>query len=198
MAQTDMFKPVSSFGVRQGGNISFVDFSPTVSEGLMYGYNGGLVYRYVNENLFALQVELNFSQKGWVEDFDTISNSYNRKLNYIELPFMTQIYLGKRKINYYLNLGTSFAYLISEKESSLIENENYTREYFNTPIDNKFDFSVVAELGVRYDSGLGSFNLGARYYYSVTSIYKFDADNTYEISRNQVINIALTYYIFSK
>jgi hypothetical protein len=196
--QTNQFKPVSSFGVRQGANVSFVDFSPTVREGLMYGYNGGLVYRYVNEELFALLVELNFSQKGWVEDFDTIPNTYSRKLNYIELPFMTQIYAGKRKINYYVNLGTAVAYLISEKELSTIKNVDYTREYFKKSIGNKFDFSVVAELGIRYDSGIGPISFGARYYYTVTSLYKFNSDNTYEISRNQVINVALTYYFISK
>lgn len=198
IAQTETFKPVSSFGIRQGANVSFVDFSPTVREGLVYGYNGGLVYRYVNEKLFALQIELNFSQKGWIEDFDTIPNSYNRKLNYIELPFMTQIYIGSRKVSYYANLGTAVAYMISEKETLTIENEDYTREYYKRNIENKFDYSVVAELGLRYDTNIGAFNFGIRYYYTISDLFTFDADNTYEISRNQVINVSLTYFLTSK
>lgn len=195
--QTNQFVPVSSLGIRQGANLSFVEFSPSVGEGFIYGYNGGLVYRYTNEELFAVQVELNFSQKGWIEDFDTISNSYNRKLSYIELPLMAQIYYGERKLNYYVNLGTAFAYLISEKETMEIGNALYVREYYNKSIENNFDYSVVVELGLRYDSKIGAFNFGARYYYTITSLYKFDADNLYEISRNQVINLSLTYFIFS-
>jgi len=198
IGQTNPFVPVSSLGIRQGANLSFVEFSPSVSQGYVYGYNGGLVYRYSNEDLFALQVELNYSQKGWIEDFDTIPNSYNRKLNYIEIPFLAQIYFGQRKLNYFVNLGTAFAYLISEKETMEIENSLYEREYYNKSIGNKFDYSVVVELGLRYDSKIGAFNFGVRYYYTITSLYKFDADNLYEISRNQVLNLSLTYFIFSK
>jgi len=194
LGQTNQFVPVSSFGIRQGANLSFVEFSPSVGEGFIYGYNGGLVYRFTNEELFAIQVELNYSQKGWIEEFDTISNSYNRKLSYIELPFLAQIYFGKRDLNYYVNLGTAFAYLISEKESMEIGNPLYTREYYDKSIENNFDYSVVVELGLRYDSKIGALNLGVRYYYTVTSLYKFDADNLYEISRNQVLNLSLTYF----
>ncbi|MDX9696581.1 MAG: porin family protein [Bacteroidales bacterium] len=196
--QTNTFVPVTDFGIRQGANLSFVEFSPSIAGKMDYGYNGGLVFRHTNEELFAVQVELNFSQKGWIEDFDTIPNTYSRKLNYVEIPFMAQIYFGKRKLNYYVNLGTAFAYLISEKETMEINDPLYTREYYNKPIENNFDYSVVAELGIRYDSKIGAFNFGGRYYYTVTSLYKFDAANIYEISRNQVINISLTYFIFSK
>ena len=196
--QDNQFTPVSSFGIRQGANASFVDFSPIVKEGLLYGYNGGLVYRYVNETLFALQIELNFTQKGWIEDLDTVSNSYTRKLNYIELPFMTQIYLGKKETKYYLNLGTAVAYLISEKETMEIGNDLFVREYYNKSINSKFDYSVVAELGLIYNSKLGPFQFGIRYYYTISNLFKYSSDAIYDLSRNQVINVSLSYYIFSK
>jgi len=196
IGQENKFIPISSFGIRQGANVSFVDFSPTVSTGILYGYNGGLVFRHVNEELFALQVELNFTQKGWIESLDTIPNTYNRKLSYIELPFLTQIFIGKRDVKYYLNLGPSVAYLISEKENMTIGNEQYVREYYNKAINNKFDFSVVGEIGIRYDSKIGMFNMGIRYYYTMTNLFKYNSENTYEISRNQTINIALTYFVF--
>lgn len=197
-SQNNNFKPVALFGIRQGVNFSFVDFSPTVNYNLLPGYNGGLVFKYTNEKFFALQIELNYSQKGWEENLDTISNSYSRRLDYIELPFMTHIYLGNRNLKYFLNLGTSVAYLISEKESVKIGNELYVREYYTKTIENKFDFNIVGELGLTYNSNFGVFQFGARYYYTLTDIFEYTSESVYDLSRNQVINLSLTYFISSE
>ena len=205
-AQSVSLEPIASFGTRQGVNMSFVDFSPAVGNKLLYGYNGGLVFNYKGEKFFGIQVELNYSQKGWSEDLDTIQNSYSRQLNYIELPFLTHIYFGNRDLNYFANLGTSVAYLVSEKETAEINNELYIHKYYDKKIDNNFDFNIVGELGISYLTTIGTFQFGARYYYSLTSIFDYDSKTIdydsktmpYNVSRNQVINISLTYFLTSK
>jgi len=197
IGQETAFKPLYSFGIKQGVNYSTVNFSPGINQGLTFGYQGGLVYKYQNEKLFGLQVELNYTQKGWTEAFDSINNSYNRKMSYIELPLITQVVLGKRpNFKYYLNLGTSFAYLLSEKENVEVNDEIYRREYYEKEIENLFDYSVLGELGVTYNTGIGEFQIGVRYQLTLTDLFKTTDTSIFDNSQNQLWNFSITYFLF--
>ncbi|MDY6800939.1 MAG: porin family protein [Bacteroidota bacterium] len=193
-AQNKDFEPVAQFGIRQGINYSSVLFSPGINQGIKLGYTGGFVFKYSNEKNLALQIELNFSQKGWLEDLDTLPNSYQRNLDYIELPFLTHIYFGKRNVKFYVNIGPSVGYLINDQIKSEINNELYNREYYELEIDNKFDFNVLAGLGLIIDTEIGSFQTGFRYAMTLTDIFKYTSDSIFENSQNQVIAFSLTYY----
>lgn len=196
-SQANNFKPLFSFGIKQGVNISSVNFTPGISQGLNLGYTGGLVYKYQNEKLFGLQLELNYTQKGWAEDLNTINNSYSRRLNYIELPLITQVILGKRpNFKYYINLGTSFAYLLSEKEDVEVNNEDYRRDYYEKKVENYFDYSVLGGLGLMYNTGVGEFQLGVRYQLAFTDLFKTGDDMIFENSQNQLFSFYLTYFFF--
>ena len=197
LAQSDEFKPYSSFGIKQGINYSSVLFSPGVKQGITLGYNGGLVYKYQNERLFGLQVELNYIQKGWIEEFQETDNSYNRKMEYVELPFITHIVLGKRNLKYYVNLGTSFAYLLSEKESVTVNNEDYRREYYEKEIEQAFDYSGLIDLGIVYHSKIGEFQAGFRYQITFTDLFNTSSETYYDQSQNSILAFSLTYFIFS-
>lgn len=193
--QTDEFIPSYSFGIKQGINYSSVSFSPGIKQGITLGYSGGLVYIYQNEKNFALQLELNYTQKGWTEDLDTINNSYSRKLDYIELPLITHVVLGKRpKLKYYINLGTSFAYFLSEKENVEVNNELYRREYYEKEVENAFDYSGLGEIGIIYNSGIGEFQIGVRYQLTFTDLFKTTSETVFEDSQNQIWNFSITYF----
>jgi hypothetical protein len=195
LAQTEEYTPYYSFGLKQGVNLSSVSFSPGIKQGMTLGYSGGLVFKYQNEKNFALQIELNYTQKGWNEDLDTISNSYNRKLNYLELPFMTHIVMGKRtKMKVYVNLGTSFAYFLSEKESVEVNNELYRREYYEKEVENYFDYSGLIELGVLLNTGIGQLQVGVRYQLTFTDLFDTTEETVFKNSQNQLWNLSITYY----
>ncbi|MDA3954365.1 MAG: porin family protein [Bacteroidales bacterium] len=194
-AQVDEFIPFYSFGLKQGLNYSSVGFNPGIKQGATLGYTGGLVYNYQSEKNFALQIELNYTQKGWTEDLDTLSNSYSRKLDYIELPFITQIIMGKRpKMKIYFNLGTSFAYFLSEKENAEINNEDYRREYYEKEVENYFDYSGLVELGVKLNTGIGRFQVGVKYQFTFTDLFDTTEETTYDNSQNQFWNLSITYF----
>ena len=193
--QTDDFIPSYSFGIKQGINYSSVSFSPGIKQGVTLGYIGGLVYKYQNEKYFALQLELNYTQKGWTEDLDTINNSYNRKLDYIELPLITHVVFGKRpNFKVYLNLGTSFAYLLSEKENIEVNNELYRREYYEKEVENFFDYSGLGEIGITYNTGIGEFQIGVRYQLTFTDLFKTTSKTVFENSQNQIWSFSITYF----
>lgn len=198
VAQEEDYIPSYSFGVKQGINYSSVNFSPGIKQGLTLGYTGGFVYKYQNEKNWAIQLELNYIQKGWSEDLDTVSNSYNRKLNYIEFPLITHIVLGKKpNLKYYVNLGTSFAYLLSEEENLTVNNELFRREYYEKKSENYFDYSLLGELGLIYNTGIGEFQMGVRYQLSLTDIFKTTTETIMINSQNQLFNLSITYFLFS-
>ena len=70
------------------------------------------MFRLISEPHIGFQVELNYTQKGWKMD----SVGYSRRINYVSIPIMTHINIGKKAIRFILNLGPEFAYQISEKE----------------------------------------------------------------------------------
>jgi len=196
-AQTDDFKPYSSFGIKQGVNYSSVLFVPSVKQGIPIGYWGGLTYKYQNERLFGLQVELNFIQKGWEEEFDNSENRYQRTLNYIELPFITHIVLGKRKLKYYVNLGTSFGYLLSENENKNLSEEITEKEYYGKKAEKKVEYSGFGDVGIVYDSNIGEFQAGFRYIFSFTDIFNVSDDTYYFQSQSSTLAFSITYFLFS-
>lgn len=197
LSQTNDFKPYSSFGIKQGLNYSSVLFVPGVKQGITLGYWGGLTYKYQNERLFGLQVELNYIQKGWTEEFEDTKDLYNRKLSYIELPFITHVVLGKRKLKYYVNLGTAFAYLISEKEEMSLQEETKVREFYNKTVENDIEFTGIGGAGVVVDSKIGEFQAGFRYIFSFTDIFNVTDDTYYYQSQSSAIGFSITYFIFS-
>lgn len=196
-SQTEEFKTSYSFGIKQGINYSSVLFNPGLSQGITLGYNGGLVYKFHNERLFGLQLELIFNQKGWTEDLDTISNSYSRKMNYLEIPLITQIIFGKKQTKFYVNLGTSFGYLLSESENKTINNEALALEHYGKKIDNKFDYSGLGEIGTYFNTSFGEFQIGIRYQMTLTDLFDAEADSDFLNTKNQVWNLSVTWFFLS-
>ena len=68
-AQVGELRDNVAVGFNAGYNLSSVDFSPTVKQGLQPGYTGGVTLRYTTEKYFSLicaaQLEVNFAQRGW-------------------------------------------------------------------------------------------------------------------------------------
>ena len=91
-------EPKSYLGIIQGINFSRVDFEISeIEQEMLSGYRGGLVFSYFSESYAGIQIELNYTEKGWTGVLDS-SEFYNGHINYIELPFLTSIRIGKSKI----------------------------------------------------------------------------------------------------
>jgi len=186
VAQDRLMKPELYLGANFGITESKIMFNPTVDQGFLRGYNGGLVMRYIAEQNVGMQAELNFSQRGWTES----SGQYARQLNYIELPFMTHIYIGKKN-RFFFNLGPKISYLISEKE--LVNNVTAsTEEQQIAKIQNLFDYGLCGGFGVLFTVGKNALQLDSRAYYSLSNIYSssnksidyFNSSNNLNLSVN--------------
>ena len=197
--QTNDFQPEWAFGVNGGTTFSQVRFTPKVPQESLMQYSGGITARYVSENHFGIQVELNYSQRGWKDLTDEVYlNKYERSLTYLELPLMTHLYfnMGKRA-RLVFNLGPQIAWNLNES-TSLEENGSDWMEYYNLSVQRKFDYGIKGCAGIEIRTGVGSFILDGRYYFGLSDVFNNTKKDPFASSANQVIGVNLTYLIQKK
>jgi len=188
-AQDRLIKPEIYVGVNAGVSESMVIFTPSVSQGLLQGYNGGFVFRYIAEKNVGMQAELNFSQRGWKES----SGLYTRQLNYIEIPFMTHIYMGKKN-RFFINLGPKVSYLISEK--TLINGTtNSTLKQQTDPVSNAFDYGLCAGFGLSFNIHGNIIQLDTRGNYSLNNLYPGSPTDYFSDSHNLYFSVNLGWLV---
>lgn len=227
-AQERLAKPEIYFGANFGVTESMIMFNPTINQGFLMGYNGGLVFRYIDEKNVGMQAELNFSQRGWSESTTktySIPNSinipqngltrlstnptglykhvnqtltksyvsfYSRQLNYIELPFMTHIYIGKKN-RFFINFGPKISYLLfqSVKTNDL----NSTDVQRSTLIQNPFDYGLCAGFGFLFNINKNIFQFDTRAYYALSDIYSNSKLDYFANSNNLNLSVNLAWLI---
>ena len=192
--QTD-FKTELYMGASGGMTFTKVRFYPNIAESYLQGNTGGLMFRLISEPHIGFQVELNYMQKGWKMD----SVGYSRRINYISVPIMTHINIGKKAMRFILNLGPEFAYELSEKEkftdpSISQPTSSQYNELFGQPSSSKIDLLFTVGIGMEYHLKSGSaIALEGRGFYSLPNL--FDPNKyTYSISQSNGLQFKLTYF----
>lgn len=188
-AQSRLIVPEIYVGANIGVTESMVTFNPSVKQGFLQGYNGGLVFRYIAEKNVGMQAELNFSQRGWKES----SGLYTRQLNYIELPFMTHIYIGKKN-RFFINLGPKISYLVSEK-TILNQTTNSTELQQITSVQHPFDYGLCGGIGVLFNIKGNIFQLDSRVNYSFSDLYPNSRTDYFDNSHNLNLSVNLGWLI---
>ncbi len=199
-AQQKNFQRELALGVTGGATFSSVNFIPKVYQGMLQGYTGGLVMRWVTESHLGLQLELNYTQQGWKEefpDFESQGYVYNRTGNYIEMPFLTHIYFGGNRVRFYLNAGPKIGYMLSESTESNLHGEtpNRINEQHGMPIKNVFDWGLCGGPGIELRTGIGSFVLEGRFYYALGDLFGNLKSDVFAKSSEQVLSVKLGYLI---
>jgi hypothetical protein len=188
-AQSRLITPEIYVGANIGVTESMVTFNPSVKQGFLQGYNGGLVFRYIAEKNVGMQAELNFSQRGWTES----SGLYTRQLNYIELPFMTHIYVGKKN-RFFINLGPKISYLISEK-TILDQTSNSSEFQQKNSIQHPFDYGLCGGIGTLFNIKGNIFQLDSRVNYSFSDLYSNSRTDYFDNSHNLNLSVNLAWLL---
>ena len=155
-----------SVGVNGGVNLNSVSFTPSIKQNSLMGITGGLTARYISEKYFAMicgaQVELNVSQRGWDQLFETVSlddngyevtskdpsKTYTRKMTYIDIPFLAHLAFGRdRGLQFFVHAGPQISFLISESETikgiDMNTLSNTQKAVYGVKIQNKFDYGIA-------------------------------------------------------
>ena len=206
-AQIEEPRNILEIGFAGGLNMSQMDIQPTIRQKYLNGANGGVTLRYTSEKYFnmicAAQLEVNFAQRGWEEDFDDKSgNSYKRTLNYVEIPFFAHLAFGKepRGLQFFINLGPQIGFFLNEDEEyigswSIDSRPVSSQPIYGKEIENKFEYGIAGGLGLELKTKIGNFILEGRYYYGLSDIYGNSKTDDYGRSANNTISARLGYSV---
>jgi len=205
-AQPRLHQPEMYVGLHGGVQFSLVWFSPQLDGTVTYvdrtllSGDGGLIFRYNGHKYCGFQVELDYMQKGWRENVDNVKVTddaegvdvhYQRRLHYLEVPFMAHIYFGKKKVRGFINLGPQFGVLLAETSSGT-EHPQKREQY--APIENKFDWGLVGGLGMLFRSTkVGTFQFEARFNYSLGDFYPNHASDYFKHSNPMCLSANIGY-----
>ncbi len=210
------FKPEWALGVNGGVTLSKIGFNPTIKQESLLQYAGGLTARYISERNVGLQVELNYSMRGWKEKTDSVNiyqglspnpapadsiryTNYSRSLAYIELPVMTHVYFNMGKYMRIIFLaGPQISYLLSEKvvEKEIVVDFSRTNPpYYEQKVQKSFDYGITGGMGFELRTGIGSFVLDGRYYFGLSDIFNSTKADYFQASSNQVITVKISYLL---
>lgn len=203
-AQTH-YVPRMSVGAHAGATLGEVGFSPSVRQKFLPGFTIGASMRWAEERHVGLVAELNFTQRGWSERFDNNDLSYSRRLTYVELPVMTHIFFGSRRVNCFFNLGPQIGYMIGSSVSADFDYQHPTAvtgfpanrqtAQMNMPVKNRFDYGITAGIGMEiYLTPRHSIFLQARYYYGLGNIFPSSKSDTFSSSRTNMISATAGYF----
>ena len=203
-------------GIKQGINLARINYQQSIHQDVVKfdynkGYSGGLVFQYFSEKKLGLQVELLYSHKGFITQYDTVNdNQYQRDIKYISFPLLTHFYLLQKNTSPFLLLGGFGSIAVSSREKfidhhtvTLIQDYTYNRKH-----DNRGEFGLVAGFGIKRIFPFGTLQAQAEYSFSFSSLYKWGtvSDNTSldnyfkipEVAQNQVITISVSYLLTIK
>ncbi|MDE7347408.1 MAG: PorT family protein [Muribaculaceae bacterium] len=192
-------------GVRGGVTFSTVMFNPSITGKFGMGYTGGLTFRYSEENHFGLIAEVNLVQRGWAEKFEDLPYSYQRILNYVEVPVMSHIYFGNRG-KFFINAGPEVAYYLGDKIKSNFDyhdtsglagfhDKNRRTEQLTMQVSQKLDFGIVAGLGGEFSiNRRNSLAIEARLYYGIGNVMPSGRQDTFSLSNQLSIGVTAGYW----
>ncbi|MBQ5895784.1 MAG: PorT family protein [Bacteroidaceae bacterium] len=206
-AQIEEPRNILEVGVSGGLNLNKMEFQPSIRQQFLQGANGGINIRYTSEKYFSMicaaQLEVNYSQRGWIEDFDDgTKNCYHRVTNYIEIPFFAHVSWGKeeRGLQFFLNLGPQIGFFLNEDETYtgdwiIDERPASIRPVYGKATQNEFDYGIAGGLGLELKTKIGNFFIEGRYYYGLADIFSNSKMDDFGRSANTTITARLGYSI---
>ncbi|MDR0431621.1 MAG: PorT family protein [Tannerellaceae bacterium] len=195
------FQKELSIGGSFGMGTSWVSFVPKIQTNSLTGTNIGLTGRWITENHLGIMFEVNYSQQGWDEKFADKSIRYTRRLNFIDIPFLTHVYFGGKRVRFFVNLGPKIGFLLGEsttKENldmlpaATDERPGRLREQ---SVQKNFAWGICGGPGLEIRTGIGSFLLEGRYYYALGDLFNNRKGDDFPQSSSQAILGKLTYLI---
>lgn len=188
-------------GPGAGATMSTISLMPKLVDKLYtQGKTFGLTSRYISENHFGFQIDLNYFEAGWKEDLNGLGKasdySYSRKLDFVEVPFLMHAYTGSNSSRVFLNVGPKFSYLLSESEEIRdLTAKNALRDHGKT-VENPFQYGIIAGADLEFHLKRSVLGLEGRYCYGLSNLFddKIDSNN-FSSSSLQTISLNL-YYLF--
>ena len=193
MAQPRLRHPEVYVGAHEGALASTILFQPSIQgaelPNVLLASNGGLVFRYAGHKVCAIQVELNYMQRGWREVLTNVD--YTRRLDYIEIPLLMHLYFGGEHVRGFFNLGPQIGYCFHDVATGA-QNPQYTHQY--EEVQKPFDWGLAGGLGMYYrHEKVGLFQLEARCNFSLGSVFNNRTTDHFTMANPMSVRLNLAY-----
>lgn len=191
-----------SFGAKGGVLASFVfvdninirQTEPNLSQNFLQGITFGGVARYIpKERNSGILMEFNFTQKGWQENVSS-GGTYTARINYIEIPFMSHIRIGRKRTKIAINAGPSFTYMLSfeeQFEGGVIEDDVTIRITEQSRL--RAGYGLAMGVSFMRATKAGDFQLDFRYNLGLSNTLDRIDDTVPDFSQMQDAGLSLTY-----
>ncbi|MFC4666042.1 porin family protein [Falsiporphyromonas endometrii] len=192
------YQPKLFVGLSGGVSMSRLAYHPKVSLDSYIGYMGGIMARAEVESFAGVQLEVNYSQRGWKEYFepDREGNpAYQMQLKWIDIPLMSNLFLRAGRFRFFLNMGPQISFMLNNQAS--IEGEGFNKteiKRHNLEVKGKFGWGLVGGPGISFDMGkLGLIELEGRFNYAFNDIFSNTAKDPYDKSSEMVGTLKINY-----
>lgn len=177
-----------SIGLKAGSGFSQVNTEPVIEQEYRRAGTTGIVFKHTPQKYVGIQTELNYTQKGWRQISDTTDAYFQHTVNYLELPFMTHVYLGK-KTRFVLNIGPQIAYQLSAKTEFKRRDENQ----FVDSVPRRFQFGLAGGIGMYQSIGRGGLQFELRYSHELTDAIETPDSGVAVWWQNQFLCFSVAY-----
>lgn len=186
-------------GPTAGMSISTVTFRPTIAQSPYLGYSGGIALRYDVESYAGILLEVQYSQRGWIEaPEDYPDYLYKRHLTFIHVPLMSHFMIGEstNPLKVTIDAGSHFGYKIAEREEEHLgdfedasEMQGVYTAHHGTPIEHNFWWGVGGDVGVEYHLEHLVIGIRGGYLYNLGELFDNSRTSLFGTSSEQVIEV---------
>lgn len=191
-----------SFGAKAGAGASFLfadninirQSEPNLSQEILQGVLIGGVFRYIPpEKKSGILMEFNLAQKGWSELTD-VGGTFTTRLNYLEVPMMAHIRIGRAKTKVGVNAGPYFSYLISFNETAAGGATEADASFRMTDDNrNRPGYGLSMGLSLTRNTAIGDFQLDFRYNLGLSNVVQRIDDTIPDFTQLQDVHVGISY-----
>lgn len=194
-----------------GGSAGFimnkVTFNPSIKQSFKNGFTGGFTARYTCELYFKMicgfQCELNFAQAGWKEKSVTGGGTYQRTINYLQMPLLSCLGFGRERggVKGFLVIGPQLGFCIGESDKQSGDGSGFVPQQLvgnlnqhEIKVQKKFEYGITGGLGMDVSTKRGHhFIIEGRYFYGLSDIFSNTKKDPFGRSANTSILAKVTY-----
>jgi hypothetical protein len=192
-----------SLGAKGGGTLNTVSGNTPsgTDKDMTFGYQFGATVNYGFNDIFSLQPEVVFIQKGGRTSSTATDDFAQMNTNYLAIPVLARAQFGGEKFKGFVVLGPYAGYWAGGKSrTSVLGVENKESIDFDNDLDddgyrhNRIDLGINGGLGMQYAIGRGNIFLDARYGFGLFDTNKYETEPAdYKSQANRSIEVSLGY-----
>jgi hypothetical protein len=170
-------------GIKLSQGFNSVSALPDFEKRNLKTLSQGILYRYEHKKYAAMQLEVNYINKGYIKELDTLmmTPETTHRITAIELPLMAQGFIRFGAFRPYVTGGVIAGYIL---ERSVQETGEELQDYVFDKYDKRFEYGLAGGGGLAIAIARFEIQAECRYHYN----FSFLRSPIIPSQRNNYIN----------